>query len=125
LIGLGLGMVFAPCYNLGTSGVTDEDAGVASAAVNVSQQIDASIGTALLNSIATAAAASFITAHATGAAPSRVLVAQAAVHSYSVAFWAGAAILTVAALAVAPLLRRSVTEIATDGAPACAEVGGA
>jgi EmrB/QacA subfamily drug resistance transporter len=119
LIGLGLGMVFAPCYSLGTSGVTDEDAGVASAAVNVSQQIGASIGTALLNSIATAAAAGFITAHATGAAPSRVLVAQAAVHSYTVAF------LTVAALAVAPLLRRSVTEIAADGAPACAELEGA
>ena len=125
LIGLGLGMVLAPCYSHGTSGVTDEDAGVASATTNVSQQIGASIGTALLNSIATAATASFIIAHAAGAAPSRVLVAQAAVHSYTVAFWIGAAILTVAALAVAPLLRRSVTEIATDGAPACAELKGA
>jgi MFS family permease len=125
LIGLGLGMVFAPGYSLGTSGVTDEDAGVASATINVSQQIGASIGTALLNSIATGAAASFITAHATGAPPSQVLVAQAAVHSYTVAFWAGAAILTVAALAVAPLLRRTVTEIAADGAPACVELKGA
>jgi hypothetical protein len=125
LIGLGLGVVFAPCYSLGTSGVTDEDAGVASATINVCQQVGASIGTALLNSIATGAAASFITAHATGAAPSRVLVAQAAVHSYTVAFWAGAAILTAAALAVAPLLRRAVTEIATDGAPARAELRGA
>jgi hypothetical protein len=98
---------------------------VASATINVSQQIGASIGTALLNSIATAAAASFITAHATDAAPSQVLVAQAAVHSYTVAFWVGAAILTVAALTVAPLLRRSVAEIATDGAPACVELEGA
>ena len=124
LIGLGLGMVFAPCYSLGT-GVTDDDAGVASATINVSQQIGASIGTALLNSIATAATASFIAAHAAGAAPSRVLVAQAAVHSYTVAFWVGAAILTAAALAVAPLLRRSATEIATDGAIACVELKGA
>ena len=118
---------------------------MASATINVSQQIGASIGTALLNSIASAAAASFITAHAAGAVPSRVLVAQAAVHSYTVAFWAGAAILTAAALAVAPLLRpglaelgvsaapcqppgssvdRSVAEIATDGAPACVELKG-
>jgi sugar phosphate permease len=152
LIGLGLGMVFAPCYSLGTAGVTDDDAGVASATINVSQQIGASIGTALLNSIAAAAAASFITAHTAGAAPSPVLLAQAAVHSYTVAFWAGAAILTAAALAVAPLLRpglaelgvsaarsdirpRSATtdrhtqpsaaEIATDGAPACAKLEGA
>ena len=117
---------------------------MASATINVSQQIGASIGTALLNSIA-AAAAGFITAHAAGAVPSRVLVAQAAVHSYTGAFWAGAAILTAAALAVAPLLRpgqaelgvsaaasqppgssvdRSVAEIATDGAPACAGLKG-
>jgi hypothetical protein len=53
------------------------------------------------------------------------------VHSYTVAFWAGAAILTVAALAVAPLLRPGLAElgvsaeIATDGAPACAELKGA
>jgi len=146
LIGLGLGMVFAPCYSLGTSGVTDEDAGVASATINVSQQIGASIGIALLNSIATAAAASFITGHTASVAPSGVLVAQAAVHSYTVAFWVGAAILTAAALAVAPLLRpglaelgvsedmgaammppgalRSAAEMATDGAPACAELKG-
>ena len=152
LIGLGLGVVFAPCYSLGTSGVTDEDAGVASAMINVCQQIGAPIGTALLNSIATGAAASFITARAAGAAPSRALLAQAAVHSYTVAFWAGAAIVTAAALAVAPLLRPglaelgvsaarsdirprgvttdrhtrpSVAEIATDGAPACVELKGA
>jgi MFS family permease len=111
LIGLGLGLVFAPCYSLGTSGVTDDEAGVASATINVSQQIGASIGTALLNSIAAGAAASFITAHASGTAPSRVLVAQAAAHSYTVAFWAGAAILTAAALAVAPLLRPGLAEL--------------
>jgi hypothetical protein len=111
LIGLGLGMVFAPCYSLGTSGVTDDDAGVASATINVSQQIGASIGTALLNSIAAGAAASFIAAHATGTAPPQVLLAQAAVHSYTVAFWAGAAILTAAALAVAPLLRPGLAEL--------------
>ena len=83
---------------------------MASAAINVSTQIGASIGTALLNTIATAAAASFITVHATDAAPSQALVAQAAVHSYTVAFWVGAAILAVAALAVALLLRPGLAE---------------
>jgi EmrB/QacA subfamily drug resistance transporter len=110
LIGLGLGLVFAPCYSLGTAGVTADDAGGASATVNVAQQIGASIGTALLNSIAAGAAASFITAHATGTARSPVLLAQAAVHSYAVAFWAGAAIMAAAALAVAPLLRPGPAE---------------
>ena len=89
---------------------------MASATINVAQQIGASIGTALLNSIATGAAASFITAHAMGSAPSPVLVAQAAVHSYTVAFWAGAAIMTVAALAVAPLLRPDLAELGVSAA---------
>ena len=109
LIGLGLGMVFAPCYSLGTAGVTDDDAGVASATINVSQQIGASIGTALLNSIAAGAAASF-----TPRTPRRGSLdapRTAAVHSYTVAFWAGAAIMTPAALAVAPLLRPGLAEL--------------
>jgi MFS family permease len=119
LIGLGLGVVFAPCFSLGTSGVSDEDAGVASAAINVSTQIGASIGTALLNTIATAAAASFITAHAVGAAPSPALVAQAAVHSYAIAFWVGAAVMAAAALIVAPLLRPGLAELgASEDTPA-------
>jgi EmrB/QacA subfamily drug resistance transporter len=121
LIGLGLGLVFAPCFSLGTSGVADEDAGVVSAAINVSQQIGASIGTALLNSIATAAAASFITAHATGAAPSRVQVAEAAVHSYTTAFWVGAAILAAAAVVVAPLLRPGLAELGASQDTGAAE----
>ena len=116
LIGLGLGLVFAPCFSLGTAGVADKDAGVASATINVAQQIGASIGTALLNSIATGAAASFIAAHVIGAAPSGALVAQAAVHSYTVAFWAGAAIMTAAALAVAPLLRPGLAELGVSPA---------
>jgi predicted MFS family arabinose efflux permease len=119
LVGLGLGVVFAPCFSLGTSGVSDEDAGVASAAINVSTQIGASIGTALLNTIATAAAASFIAAHAAGAAPSPALVAQAAVHSYAIAFWVGAAVMAAAALIVAPLLRPGVAELgASEDTPA-------
>jgi len=119
LVGLGLGVVFAPCFSLGTSGVSEEDAGVASAAINVSTQIGASIGTALLNTIATAAAASFITAHAAGAAPSSALVAQAAVHSYAIAFWVGAAVMAAAALIVAPLLRPGVAELgASEDTPA-------
>jgi hypothetical protein len=91
LVANGVGLVFAPCFGLGTLGVAGSDAGVASATVNVSQQIGGSIGIALLNSIATSAAATFIASHASGR-PSATLLAQASVHSYVVAFWAGAAI---------------------------------
>src|ERR1700733_1080103 len=51
LTGIGLGMVIAPSINTGTFGVAPQDAGVASASVTVGQQLGASIGTSLLNTI--------------------------------------------------------------------------
>jgi sugar phosphate permease len=113
LVAIRLGFVFAPSFSLGTLGVAGSDAGVASATINVSQQIGGSIGTALLNSIATSAAATFMTTHATGR-PSAALVAQASVHSYTVAFWVGAAIFAVAALVIFPVLRPGVPDLSAN-----------
>jgi len=83
---------------------------VASATVNVAQQVGGSIGTALLNTIATTAVASYITAHA-GQGPIRLVAAQAAVHSYTVAFWVSAAIFTAAGIVIAPVLRPGVPDL--------------
>ena len=113
LVATGLGLVFAPCFSLGTLGVDAGDAGVASATVNVAQQIGGSIGTALLNTIATSAAASYVTAHAVGK-PSALVTANAAVHSYVVAFWIGAAIFAAAAFVVGPLLRPGVPDLGAN-----------
>ncbi|MFE7130827.1 DHA2 family efflux MFS transporter permease subunit [Streptomyces sp. NPDC057638] len=52
LVGLGLGLVMAPCINIATNKVPPRDAGVVSAFVSTSQQIGGSVGTALLNTIA-------------------------------------------------------------------------
>ena len=60
VVGLGLGLVFAPALNVATLGVDPADAGVASATVNAAQQVGGSLGTALLNTVATAATASFL-----------------------------------------------------------------
>ena len=109
LVAIGMGLVFAPSMSLGTLGVAGDDAGVASATVNVSQQIGGSIGTALLNTIATSAAAGFVATHATGA-PTRLLLAQAAVHSYDMAFWVCSAIFAGAAVLVAAMLRSGVPD---------------
>ena len=120
LIAAGLGFVFAPSFSLGTLGVAGSDAGVASATVNVAQQIGGSIGTALLNSIATAAAATYLAAHAHGHA-SAALVAQASVHSYVVAFWVGTAVFVAAALLICPLLRPGIPDLgANEGMDAVA-----
>ena len=48
LIGVGFGLVLAPAFATATLGVPRQDAGVASAMVNTSQQVGGSIGTALL-----------------------------------------------------------------------------
>ena len=65
LIGLGFGLVFAPVFNSGTSGVGPRDAGVASATINTGQQLGGSIGTSLLNTIYASAVASYTTTHLT------------------------------------------------------------
>jgi hypothetical protein len=58
LAGIGLGMVIALAINTGTFGVAPQDAGVASATVTVGQQLGASVGTSLLNTIFAAAVTS-------------------------------------------------------------------
>ena len=89
LTGVGLGAVFGCAMNAATYGADPGDAGVASAMVNTNQQIGGSIGTALLNTIAASALFSYLLAHGRG----RLALAEAAVHSYVVAFWVSAGIL--------------------------------
>ena len=100
LVGLGLGLVFGCAFNTATFGAGREDAGVASAMVNTSQQVGGSIGTALLNTIAASAVASYLLAH--GHTPEAQ--AQAAVHSYMVSFTVVLGIFIVAAIVSAAVL---------------------
>jgi EmrB/QacA subfamily drug resistance transporter len=112
LVGLGLGLVFGCAINTATFGSRREDAGVASAMVNTSQQVGGSIGTALLNSIAASAVASYVLAH--GRAPG--VLAEAAVHSYVVAFTVVLGIFVFAAIVTAAVLPSGAPRAATGGA---------
>jgi hypothetical protein len=109
-----LGLVFAPAFTLGTLGVDRDDAGVASATINVAQQIGGSIGTSLLNTIAATAAAGYITAHAASitsaasAAGRQLVVANSLIHSYHIVFWVAAGIYLGAAVLTGLLLRPGV-----------------
>jgi len=94
LTGAGLGLVFGCALNTATYGTGAADAGVASALVNTNQQVGGSIGTALLNTIAASALTSYVLTHGRGP----LVLAQAAVHSYVVAFWVAAAILAASAV---------------------------
>jgi EmrB/QacA subfamily drug resistance transporter len=99
--GAGLGLVFGCAMNTATYGAAAADAGVASAMVNTCQQVGGSIGTALLNTIAASALSSYLIAH--GHSPAAT--ADAAVHSYAVAFWVCAAIFAGTAVVCGLVLR--------------------
>jgi MFS transporter len=110
MMGLGLGLVFAPVFNTGTFGVPPRDAGVAAATVNTGQQLGGSIGTSLLNTIFASAVASYTAARIGAAAgahgrPGPQLTGQALIHGYSTVFWWSAAILTGGAIIAAALFR--------------------
>jgi MFS family permease len=100
LMGVGMGTAFMPAISLSSYGVRPEDAGVASAMVNTSQQVGGSIGTALLNTLAASATASWITSHAKSPADlkNRLFINEAAVHGYSVAIWWATGILALSAV---------------------------
>ena len=120
LIGAGLGLALPATFALGTIGVQMNDQGVASATVNTSQQVGGSIGTALLNTLAATAATSYAAHHLTDPQ----VQANAALHSYTTAFWWSAGFFTFGALVAALLFRRkgpSQPVPATTAEPARAE----
>jgi EmrB/QacA subfamily drug resistance transporter len=116
LLGLGLGLTFMPAIATATSGVSPKDAGVASASVNTAQQVGGSIGTALLNTIATTSTATFISVHLADAARKGGLTAAeksnivntGTVHGFTVAIgWAALILLAAAVMAVLLVNARS------------------
>ena len=108
LTGIGLGMIFAPSINTGTFGVAPQDAGVASATVTVGQQLGASIGTSLLNTIFASAVASYFAANAASARLIGLpaLTGLALAHGYDTAFSWTAGILAGGAVLAGTILFR-------------------
>ena len=107
IVGIGLGTAFMPAMSVATHGVESRDAGAASAMVNTSQQLGGAIGTALLNTVAASAMASYITDHIATAAtkPQQQLVQlQGMVHGYANAAWAAVGIVAGAAVIALALI---------------------
>ena len=100
LLGIGIACVMAPAFNVGTRGVNPRQAGVEAATVNAATQIGASLGTALLNTIAASATAAYLA----GARPSSGLMNQALVHGYAVATAWAAGVLVLGAITTAILI---------------------
>lgn len=95
---IGMGLVFVTVASTALVGVSDRDAGVASALVNTSQQVGGSLGTALLNTFAATATANYLVTH-------RGETAAGLVHGYQTAFVISAGILAAGGLAAALLIR--------------------
>jgi hypothetical protein len=90
----------APAFNVGTRGVDRREAGVAAATVNAATQIGASLGTALLNTIAATATAAYLA----GTGSSSGVMNQALVHGYAVATAWAAGLLVLGAIVMAVLV---------------------
>ena len=109
LTALGLGAVFVPLTLVATTGLENEDQGLASGIFNTSQQIGGALGLAILSSLAASK-----TASATGVSQQAALV-----QGFHVAFAGGAAFMVVAlGCFLALLRRRDVARIEAEAATA-------
>lgn len=114
----GLGMGFMPLTLTAVQGVSEEQAGVASAMLNTSQQIGAALGVSLLATISMLTANSVLPNASTALQQSLTagdmnLIAKASealAQGYTTAFLAGAALLTVAAVIVAVVVNTRETQ---------------
>ncbi|MFD8283666.1 MFS transporter [Streptomyces solisilvae] len=116
LVGFGMGLVMAPAMNYATHGVEEGDAGIASATVNTAQQIGGSIGTAMLNTIATSVTSDYMASHARQMTPRTAKAGL--VEGFSQAFVVSSLILVGAAVVVALLMNtpRPVRQPGAEGA---------
>ena len=116
LLGLGLGFTFVPLSNLALIGAGVHDAGAASAMLNATQQVGASIGTALLATLSVGAITNYFTDVATsGGDPTNPAVAlQAQVEGYTTAFTWAAVLLVLGALVSAFLIKATKEDLPAE-----------
>jgi EmrB/QacA subfamily drug resistance transporter len=121
VFGLGTGIVFGVGISLGTLGVREEDAGVASGLVNTMQQVGGSIGIAFLSTIAASAGRNYVSDNlrvAPDSAAAQAVFDAAAAHGYSMVYWSGAAVFAVGAVFTAVCLPPGVITPDPDAMPA-------
>jgi hypothetical protein len=109
LLGLGMGVAFPALMAIAMSDVAPQDAGIASGLVGTTAEAGGALGLAVL---ATAAS------HRTGSLTSRgVDTAQALTSGYHLAFALGTALLVLAAVVCATVLRPTASVDTEDGCP--------
>jgi len=97
IMSTGMALVFIPISTTALHGIGGRDSGVASAALNTSQQVGGSLGTALLNTIAATSAANYLINNPDLGDKAQLF---ALTHGYTASFKAGAAMLIVGAIII-------------------------
>ena len=104
---IGVGLTFVPITLLGTGGVREDDAGLASGLFNTAQQVGGSLGLAILSTLAASRTVNALHSHSS--------LFAAKVSGYDLAFAAAAIMLGAGALILATMLRpRHVRDVALD-----------
>jgi EmrB/QacA subfamily drug resistance transporter len=111
--GLGLALAFVPMSIGALTGVSGEDAGVASGLINTNQQIGGAIGVAAATTIATTFTSHYVDSHAGASAFS----GAALTHGFEIAFYVLAGIAALGAIAAAVLLESKPPEAQAEVAP--------
>ena len=117
LLGLGLGFTFVPLANLALIGAGAHDAGAASAMLNATQQVGASVGTALLATLSVGAITAFIADAGPAAQDPQtapVIGLQAQVEGYTTAFTWAAGLLLLGALVSGVLINASKDDLPAE-----------
>ena len=124
LMSIGMACVFIPASSTALIGVSEHDAGVASALLNTSQQVGGSLGTALLNTLYAGAVTGYLADNLSPTAD-RAQIGQATsdafVHGYHVAFFWGSMMLVVALFFAVVMINAKKDDIPEEvGVPAAA-----
>jgi len=120
LASIGMGLTFVPITLIATSGVPDDDAGLASGLYNTSQQIGGALGLAILATLAVGATDDTLSGVAGEPTPAQQ--GQALVDGFHVAYLGSALLIAAGAVLLLVLLRRqdavAVAEGVAEHAPA-------
>jgi len=100
LVSVGMGMAFVPMNSTALFGVEEDNAGVASALVNTTQQVGGALGTAFLNTVAASSTTAFLVTRVVTPAVTK----SATVHGYTTAFEVSALLVAVAAVVAGTLV---------------------
>jgi MFS family permease len=111
--GLGLALAFVPMSIGALTGVSGEDAGVASGLINTNQQIGGAIGVAAATTIATTFTSHYVDSHAGASA----LSGAALTHGFEIAFYVLAGIALAGAVVAGLLLESKPPETEVEIAP--------